>query len=933
PMGGLYTNWDPDDPSGGIDEGCTRQKDGGVWEDRKCTDNEKFVCEGPPICGNGAVAMPEACDDGNTANGDGCSSSCTVELSYECFLPDDAGTPSVCQLSADVVVRRVELLEVRREPVLQWETSSQSGTLGFVVSRRGRDGWEPVHEGILLALPGAGHGGVYSLRDPDGSTEKAVRYRLEEIEIDGVRKPIGEWELVARPSSVPVLSERDYDAVPHALKPRRVERTQGFSRKSDAPSPASRVVIDVDQDGSVEVSVGALAELFAESPSEVRNWALSGNVRITDQAHPVPWSFDEARDTLVFVGRASTSIYGATRPYVLSHAAGLRMPVERREAPGASIGIGTTRHVRDSNVFPALVVSPDPDSDYWFAASLSARASGYRQYQTELSLPDAAIEAAMMRVHLYGGWNLSDETAQRVVIHLNGVPVETVEVASIGPQSFEIPLDPEVLRAGNNQLLLVAESDVPAAVSGLYVDRFEIELDRALSTSESELEFTALGAGPLTAELAAASAQVVDITDKKRIETTVVTDTESGFTSVSFETEQGHRYLVFEAPSSPASIRATVDLDLPKDGAHYLVITPLGWTEAAQQFAALHAAEGLSTAVVSIESLYDAYGHSVPTPHAVHDFLVDAEAQWVVKPRFVLLLGDGTLDYRSLMGIGPGAIAPRMIQTKGGLYASDALLGDLDDDGHADLAVGRIPAQTADEAMAAFEALQRYQELEFMDFGLAALMISGVDRGASFTDAIDGLQQMFPPELETRSIPVDALGVERARAELAIDLQRAPYWMHYTGHGGLDRFDDEAVLKSEDIPALQPLLPPIVTGMTCATSRFELPGLKALAEHMVDPANAFAIAAWGPSGLTMTHDAAKLGEAFATKLFDHDGTTRRIGDVILELHHETTAAYNRDMLQVYILLGDPALRLKAPPEGSVVAPPLEPSRPDPTRPA
>ena len=582
-------------------------------------------------------------------------------------------------------------------------------------------------------------------------------------------------------------------------------------------------------------------------------------------------------------------------------------------------------------MFPALVVSPDPDSDYWFAASLSAKAGVFGQYETDIGLPEAAIGAAVLRVHLYGGWNLSDETAQRVVIHVNGVPVDMLEVVAIGAQAFEIPIDPQVLRAGNNQLLLVAESDVPASVSGLYVDRFELELDRELTTSQSELEFTALGAGPLTVEIAAASAQVLDITDQKRIEATVVTDGE--FTSVSFETEPDHRYFVFDVPSAPTSIRGTVELDLPPDGASYLVITPAAWTDAAQRFAALHAAEGLSGAVVSIESLYDAYGHSVPTPHAVHDFLVDAEAQWVVKPRFVLLLGDGTLDYRSLMGIGPGAIAPRLVQTKWGLYASDALLGDLDDDGHADLAVGRIPAQTADDAMAAFEALQRYQELEFADFGLAALMISGVNRGASFTDAIDGLQQMFPPELETKSIPVDALGVEEARAELAIDLQRAPYWMHYTGHGGLDRFDDEGVLKSEDIPTLLPLLPLIVTGMTCATSRFELPGVEALAEHMVDPANAFAIASWGPSGLTMTHDAAKLGEAFAAELFSHDGTTRRVGDLILALHQETAPAYDRDALRVYTLLGDPALRLKTPPEGSLVAPPFEANRPDLTRPA
>ena len=575
--------------------------------------------------------------------------------------------------------------------------------------------------------------------------------------------------------------------MPHALTPRRVDTSTGFALKSDASVPASRVVLDVAQDGAVEVSVASLAELLAKSPSEVRSWALAGNVRITDQAYQVPWWFDEARDSLVVVGPSPTSVYSAARPYVVRNATGRRMPVEPRETPATPVGMGTTRHVVDSNAFPALVVSPDPESDYWFAASLSARASGFGQYETDISLPDAAVEAAVLRVHLYGGWNLSEETAQRVVIHVNGVPVDTVEVAALGPHAFEMAVDPEVLSGGDNQLLLVAESDVPAAVSGLYVDRFELEVDRVLTTPQSELEFAALANGPLTIEGAAASAHVLDITGQKKIEATVVTDAEFGVTSVSFEAEQDHSYLVFEAPRAPTAIRGAVDFNAPPNGASYVVITPAAWVGAAEQFAALHAAEGLSTAVVSIESLYDAYGNSVATPHAIHDFLVDAEAQWVDKPRFVLLLGDGTLDYRSVMGIGPGAIAPRMVQTNGGLYASDALLGDLDDDGLADVAVGRIPAQTLDEAVAAFEALQRYQELEFADFGLAALMISGVNRGADFAGAVDDLQQMFPPALETRWIRVDTLGVEQARAELDIDLQRAPFWMHYIGHGGLTR--------------------------------------------------------------------------------------------------------------------------------------------------
>jgi len=43
------------------------------------------------LCGNGAIAAAEVCDDGNTVNNDGCSASCDVEAGYAC-----TGMPSVC---------------------------------------------------------------------------------------------------------------------------------------------------------------------------------------------------------------------------------------------------------------------------------------------------------------------------------------------------------------------------------------------------------------------------------------------------------------------------------------------------------------------------------------------------------------------------------------------------------------------------------------------------------------------------------------------------------------------------------------------------------------------------------------------------------------------------------------------------------------------
>lgn len=68
----------------GVQEG-SEQCDGGA--------NCAADCLLLPFCGDGFVANAEQCDDGATANGDGCSSTCTVEADYRC-----TGTPSICTM-------------------------------------------------------------------------------------------------------------------------------------------------------------------------------------------------------------------------------------------------------------------------------------------------------------------------------------------------------------------------------------------------------------------------------------------------------------------------------------------------------------------------------------------------------------------------------------------------------------------------------------------------------------------------------------------------------------------------------------------------------------------------------------------------------------------------------------------------------------------
>lgn len=54
------------------------------------------TCTLLPVCGNGVTEDGEACDDSDTAPGDGCDPSCQIEEGFSC-----AGEPSVCAACGD----------------------------------------------------------------------------------------------------------------------------------------------------------------------------------------------------------------------------------------------------------------------------------------------------------------------------------------------------------------------------------------------------------------------------------------------------------------------------------------------------------------------------------------------------------------------------------------------------------------------------------------------------------------------------------------------------------------------------------------------------------------------------------------------------------------------------------------------------------------
>jgi hypothetical protein len=154
------------------------------------------------------------------------------------------------------------------------------------------------------------------------------------------------------------------------------------------------------------------------------------------------------------------------------------------------------------------------------------------------------------------------------------------------------------------------------------------------------------------------------------------------------------------------------DLLDPGSGADYLIITPAAFLAAAESLVAYRADRilGMSSPrlrIATTDRIYAQFGSGRPSPTAIRNMLAYASRHWVLPgPSYVCLLGDATFDPKNYLGIG----SPDLVPTYSNYYDVNLLSQFPSDDFYsfldgpsdllADLAVGRLPAGNALEALA-----------------------------------------------------------------------------------------------------------------------------------------------------------------------------------------------------------------------------------------
>jgi hypothetical protein len=278
----------------------------------------------------------------------------------------------------------------------------------------------------------------------------------------------------------------------------------------------------------------------------------------------------------------------------------------------------------------------------------------------------------------------------------------------------------------------------------------------------------------------------------------------------------------------------------------------------------------------------------------------------------VLLLGDGTYDYKDYLHTGVlNQVPPVLFKSSVIWTASDSLYAAVNgDDALPDLAIGRLPASTVEEARTLVEKILAFEAAGHSLDGPAVLVSDNPDRAGDFEADADEIAATLLAGRNPSRISLAQLGTDATRAAILGAFDQGPALVSYIGHGGVQLWAHENIFDPSKIASLAPQSQqPLVLTMNCLNGYFHSPYSDSLAEELVKAEGKGAIAAFSPSGLSLNDAAQVFHRALLTELTQTDH--ERLGDAVLAAQ----AAYADsgalpELIGIFHLFGDPALRIQ-----------------------
>jgi hypothetical protein len=518
----------------------------------------------------------------------------------------------------------------------------------------------------------------------------------------------------------------------------------------------------------------------------------------------------------------------------------------------------------------------------------------------------------------------------RVAVFWNGHDVGTAAWDGAAAFVFEAVIAGQHLNEGENELRLQPRD--PIGIDASFLDWVEVTYSRRnLFGLDSQTSIALPGDG--AAVIADAGEGAVSFYDLDFPRVSLV-DAKSGRVRLSVadgpERGPGERRFQVVRPGGAYAperieVRRPPDLRAAGLGADFLIIVHPSLEAAARRLAIAREREGLRTLVVSIEDVYDLFRDGSFDPGALRDFLTHARTRWSPRPKYVLLFGDASWDYRkavkppaTLTNLASGLdlrdhqlVPTERWQSPFGTAPSDSSLAMSEGEELPDLAIGRFPATSPEEAEAMVD--------KTLDFGRhgAALLGEGQVMSDDFAVHRRGAEGLAR-ELEARGYRAGRTfgRIEGTPTAALVDLlDRGPQVAIFVGHGSRvvwrigPRPDIEKgwdALSLADLDRLEGRRGlPLVLALTCYANAFDHPFADSMGEKLLRLPRRGAIAAIAPSWRSDPPFA--FAHAFVAAL--GAPVTPRLGDAYLTA---LRSGLDEVSVRTMTLLGDPTLTFAQP---------------------
>ena len=560
--------------------------------------------------------------------------------------------------------------------------------------------------------------------------------------------------------------------------------------------------------------------------------------------------------------------------------------------------------------------------DVWLWEALVSGASRTKEFALS-GVDTGSVESSRVIVHLQGGSESGATADHHVSVTVNGSVVGETRFSGKRPYRMDVAVPASVLREGTNAITLVNAGDTGVS-SLVFLDRFTVEYPQRPEahagvfegewSEDGTAEVTGLNGPAVVLDVTGAPAAEPGEVEVPRNDKWLI-GVEARPGAVRFRAEAGRRYLVVssEGVLAPRLVRpAPSTLRSAENQADYLLVAPESFLPAAERLLLRRASQGLTVKAVSLEEIATVFGHGRPSGEAIRAFVSHAYHQWKApSPRYVVLLGDATYDPQHFVATSWPSPLPALWGKTSYLWtAMDPELAAVNgEDGLADLAIGRIPATTAEQAESLIGKLLAWEDSGQGLEGRVALVADDPDTAGDFEADAEDIRASLLSDRETRVLKVGDLGAA-TRPAIQEALDSGLSLLSYVGHGGSAVWASENVWNSWDAASLlAQSRQPVLLTMNCLNGYFVGSNFESLSESLLKAEGRGAVAAFSPSGLSVDGPAHQYHRAVVAELVR--GRHERLGDAILAAQRTyAEAGLMPELLSIYHLLGDPAMRIR-----------------------